>query len=235
MPTSRATRVTSRGEAVELVDHRVDRVLEGEDLALDVDGDLPREVAVGDGRGHLGDIAHLGGEVGRHRVDRVGEVFPGSGDAANLGLTAELPFGAHLARHSRHLAGKRVELVDHRVDRVLELEDFAADVDGDLLGEVAVGDGRGDLGDVAHLAGEVRGHEIDVVGEVFPGAGHAAHLGLAAELALGAHLARHARHLRGEAVELIDHRVDRVLEGEDLALHVDGDLAARGRPWRRPW
>ena len=174
VPTSRATRVTSRGEAVELVDHRVDRVLELEDLALDVDGDLPREVALGDGRGDLGDVAHLGGEVGRHRVDRVGQVLPGAGDAANLGLAAELAFGAHLARHARHLGGKRVELVDHRVDRVLQLEDLAADVDGDLLGQVAVGDGRGDLGDVAHLAGQVRGHEVDVVGEVFPGAGHAA-------------------------------------------------------------
>ena len=44
------------------------------------------------------------------------------------------------------------------------------------------------------------------------------HLGLAAELALGADLARHARHLGGERVQLVDHRVDRVLELEDLAL-----------------
>ena len=36
-------------------------------------------------------------------------------------------------------------------------------------------------------------------------------------------------------VELVDHRVDGVLELEDLALHVDGDLLARGRPWRRRW
>ena len=69
-------------------------------------------------------------------------------------------------------------------------------VDGDLPGEVAVGDGRGHLGDVAHLAGEVRGHRVDVVGEVLPGAGDAGHLGLAAELAFGADLARHAASLR---------------------------------------
>ena len=37
-------------------------------------------------------------------------------------------------------------------------------------------------------------------------------LGLASELALDADLAGHARHLRGEAVELIDHRVDGVLQ-----------------------
>ena len=67
------------------------------------------------------------------------------------GLAAELALGADLAGHAAHLAGEAVELVDHRVDRVLQLEDLAADVDGDLLGEVAVGDGGGDLGDVAHL------------------------------------------------------------------------------------
>ena len=43
-------------------------------------------------------------------------------------------------------------------------------------------------------AGQVAGHEVDVVGQVLPGAGDARHLRLAAELAFGADLARHARH-----------------------------------------
>ena len=47
--------------------------------------------------------------------------------------------------------------------------------------------------------GQVARHEVDVVGEVLPGAGDAGHLRLAAELAFGADLARHARHFRGEA------------------------------------
>ena len=59
VPTSRATRVTSRGEGVELVHHRVDGVLELEDLALHVDGDLARQVAARHRGGHLGDVAHL--------------------------------------------------------------------------------------------------------------------------------------------------------------------------------
>ena len=42
------------------------------------------------------------------------------------------------------------------------------------------------------------GHEVDVVGEVLPGAGDARHLRLAAELAFGADLARHPRHFAGE-------------------------------------
>ncbi len=78
-------------------------------------------------------------------------------------------------------------------------EDLAADVDGDLLREVAAGDRRGDLGDVAHLRGQVGGHRVDAVGEVLPRAGDAAHLGLAAQLAFGADLARDARDLAGEA------------------------------------
>ena len=65
VPTSRATRVTSAANDAQLVDHRVDGVLQLEDLALDVDGDLAREVAARDGGGHLGDVADLRGEVGR--------------------------------------------------------------------------------------------------------------------------------------------------------------------------
>ena len=68
------------------------------------------------------------------------------------GLAAELALGADLAGHAGHLGGEGVELVHHRVDGVLQLEDLAPHVDGDLLGQVAVGDGGGDLGDVAHLA-----------------------------------------------------------------------------------
>src|SRR5207253_1751498 len=102
--------------------------------------------------------------------------------------------------------------------------DLAADVDGDLLGEVALLDRGGDLGDVADLAGQVAGHEVDVFGQVFPDAGDALDVGLAAELALGAHLTRHARDLTRERVELVDHRVDGLLDIEDLAPTDDGDL-----------
>ena len=67
-----------------------------------------------------------------------------------------------------------------------------------FLRQVAVGDGGGDLGDVADLAGQVAGHAVDVVGQVLPDAGDALHLGLAAELALGADLAGDAGDLAGE-------------------------------------
>ena len=96
-------------------------------------------------------LPHLAGEVGRHRVDGVGEVLPRAGDAGHHGLSAELALGADFARHARHFRGEAVELVDHRVDGVLELEDLALDVDGDLARQVAARDGRRDLGDVADL------------------------------------------------------------------------------------
>src|SRR5207253_181949 len=139
-------------------------------------------------------------------------------------LTTEPHLGAHLARHSGDLVGERGELVDHGVDGVLQLEDLALDVDGDLLREVAAGDGRGDLGDVADLAGEVAGHEVDVVGEVLPRAGHAFLPALPAELALGAHLAGHTGYLVGERGQRVGHAVDGLGQGRHLALGLDGDL-----------
>src|ERR1043165_2658102 len=45
-----------------------------------------------------------------------------------------------------------------RFDGLLELENFAAHVHGDFAREVAVGNGRGHVGDVAHLAGQVARH-----------------------------------------------------------------------------
>src|SRR5262249_10244495 len=142
------------GEGVELVHHGVDGVLELEDFAAHVDGDLLRQVAAGNGGGHLGDVAHLRGQVGGHSVVAGGEVLPGAGGAEDIGRAAQPPLGADLARHTRHFRGERVELIDHRVDGLLELQDLAAHVHRDLLGEVAAGDGGGDVGDVAHLRGQ---------------------------------------------------------------------------------
>src|SRR5439155_1738692 len=170
------------GEAGELVHHRVDRGLQLQDLALDVDGDLLGQVAAGDGLGDLGDVAHLAREVAGHRVDVVGQVLPGPGHAGHLGLAAELPFRGDLAGHAGDLGRDGPLLVDLRIDGGLQLQDLALHVDGDLLGEVAVGDGGGDVGDVADLAGQVRRHRVDAVGEVLPRPGHALHVGLPAEL-----------------------------------------------------
>ena len=154
-----------------------------------------------------------------------GQVLPGAGDAEHVGLAAEAAVGADFARHARHFAGEGVELIDHRVDGFFELQNFAGDVHRDLFRQVAAGDGRGDVGDVTDLGRQVAGHEVDAVGQVFPGAGDTRHRGLAAELAFGADFARHARHFRGERIELVHHRIDGVLQFENFAAHVDRDLA----------
>src|SRR6185312_10496490 len=133
-------------------------------------------------------------------------------------------FGADLASDACDLAGERVELVDHRVDGLLQLQDLATHIDGDLSRKIAVGDGSGNLGDVTHLRRQIVRHEVDVVRQILPGAGDAAHVRLSAEPALGADFAGDAGHFAREGVQLIDHRVDGLLQLEDLAAHVHGDL-----------
>src|SRR5439155_21786870 len=131
-----------------------DAVLELGDLAPDLDGDFLGQVAVGHGGGDLGDVPDLAGQVGGHVVHRVGQVLPRAGHARHPGLAAEAAVGADLAGDPGDLVGEGGQLVDHRVDGVLQFGDLAPGLDGDLLGQVAPGHGGGDLGDVPHLAGE---------------------------------------------------------------------------------
>src|SRR5207302_1696386 len=137
-------------------------------------------------------------QVRGHEVDVVGQVLPHAGDAAHFGLAAELAFGADFARDARDFGGERAQLIDHGVDRVLELDDLAEHGGGDLLRQIAVGDGDGDLGDVTHLIGQVAGEDVDVVGQVLPHARYVGHLRLRAEPAFRSDLARDARNFCGE-------------------------------------
>jgi hypothetical protein len=187
-----------RRERAELVDHRIDGDFQLQNLTFDIDGDLLGQVAIGDGGGDLGDVAHLGRQVAGHRIHAVGQVLPGAGDPSDFGLPTKNSFGADLARHAGHFRGEGAQLIDQGVDGVLHLQDFAFDVDRDLLGEVTVGDGGSDGCDVAHLGGQVAGHQIDIVRQILPGAGDALHLGLPAEFAFGADFAGHTRHFGGE-------------------------------------
>src|SRR5207248_584955 len=199
------------------VDHAVNGVGQGGNLALGLHRQLLLQVAVGHGGHHPGNAADLGGQVTGHKVDVVGEVLPHPGHAADLSLSAELPLGADLAGDAGHLRGEAGELVDHRVDGVLQLQNLTLHVHGDLLRQLAAGDDRRHLRDVPYLPRLVARHQVDVVGEALPRPGRAADVGLSAELALGADLAGDAGHLGGEAGQLVHHRVDRVLQLQDLA------------------
>ena len=75
-----------------------------------------------------------------------------------------------------------------------------------LSGQVAVGHRRRDLGDVAHLAGEVGGHEVDVVGEVLPRAGDAGTAAWPPSLP-SVPTSRATRNLIAKRTGLVDHRV----------------------------
>src|SRR5262249_29299048 len=133
-------------------------------------------------------------------------------------------FRTDFARHAGDFRGERTELIDHRVNGVFQFENFAFDINGDLLRQVAVGHRGCDFGNVSHLPGQVTGHEVDVVGEVFPRPGHAFPFTTLFRSAFGADFARHARDFRGERTELVDHRVDGVLEFENLAFDINRDL-----------
>ena len=213
------------GERVELVDHRVDGVLQFENFAFHVHRDLAGQVAAGHGGGDFGDVSHLAGEVAGHRVHRVGKILPRAGDPGHVGLTAESAFRSDFARHARDFSGERIELIHHRVDGFFQQQNFAADVDRDFLGKIAAGDGGCNFGDVSDLAGEVAGHGVDRVGQIFPRTGHAGHLRLAAQFAVGSYFAGHARYFGSEGAQLVHHRVDGVFEFENFAFHVDRDFA----------
>ena len=68
-------------------------------------------------------------------------------------LAAELAVRADLACHTSDFRRKTSQLIDHRVDGIFELENLAFDIDGDLLRQIAIGDGDRHLGDISHLSG----------------------------------------------------------------------------------
>ena len=221
VPTSRATRVTSSAKeeswsTIVLIVRLSSRISPCASTVI-----WRRQVAVGHGGRDLGDVAHLVGQVRRHRVHGLGEVLPRAGDARHVRLTAEHAERAHLARDARHLLGERAQRVGHVVHGLGQRRDLALGLHRDLLRQVAARDGGRDLRDLAHLVGQVRGHHVHGVGQVAPRARGARHLGLAAQHALGAHLARDARHLARERAQRVGHVVDR--RGQ----------ARRPRPWPR--
>src|SRR5205823_5247247 len=143
-----------------------------QNLSAHVHRDLARQVAARDGGGHFCDVADLVREVATHRVDVIRQILPDAADALHVRLATQLSFGSYFARHARHFRRERVELVDHRVDGVLELQNLALDVGSDLARQVAVRDCSRDLGDIADLTCQVAGHRVDAVRQVLPRTGN---------------------------------------------------------------
>ncbi len=156
---------------------------------------------------------------GQH-VDVVGQVLPRAGDALDLGLAAELALGADLLRDARHLGGERAELIDHRVDRVLELAGSrprASTVifcDRSPLATAVV-----TFAMLRTCAVRFAGQAVDVVGQVLPRAGRRRSPRPDRRACLRCRPPCATRVTSAaNGVELVDHRVDGVLQLEDLAL-----------------
>src|SRR5207248_3253075 len=137
------------------------------------------------------DAAHLVRQVLGHEVDAVGQVLPGAGDALHHRLPTQLTFRPYLPRYPRNVRASRRELVHHRVDRILQVQDLTPDVNRNLLREVAARDCGRDGGDVADLARQVAPHQIHAVSQVLPGACNPLDLGLPAQLTFGPDLPRY--------------------------------------------
>ena len=213
------------GGQTQVPDHRIDVVFELGDLAARLHLHGSGQVALGDCGRHLGDGAHLGSQVRGEQIDVARQILPGARRAGHVRLAAQAPLNAHLACDGGHLIGEGGQRVGHVVDGLGQRRDFALGGDGEILLQIAVRNRGHHLDDAAHLLGQVRRHDVDGVGKILPSAGDPGHLSLAAEPALGTDLARHPRDFAGEAVQLVDHRIDGVLELENLALYVHGDLA----------
>ena len=169
------------------------------------------KVAAGHRGGHLGDVADLAGEVVGHQVHVVGRILPRAADPGHLRLAAQFAFGADLAGDAGHLGGEGVELIDHDVDGVLELENLALHVDGDLLERSPEATAVVTSAMLRTWPVRLSAIRFTLPVAILPGAATLFDPRLAAQFAFGADLARDAGHLRGERVELVDHDVDGVL------------------------
>jgi len=100
--------------------------------------------------------AHLFGKVGGHHVDVVGEVLPCAGHTGDLRLAAQLAFRTDFARHASHLRREGIQLVDI-VLICSSIRNLTFYFHGDLARQVAAGDCRRHLSNVANLSGQVAG------------------------------------------------------------------------------
>src|SRR5690606_23178776 len=120
----------------ELVDSRIDRALQLENLPTGVDSDLATQVTVGDGSRHFGDVADLVGQVGCHPIDVAREFPPDPGGVWYLSVATQDSLGADFSSDARHFVCKTRKLIDHGVDGALQVTQLAIRVDSDLFREI---------------------------------------------------------------------------------------------------
>ena len=172
------------GGQTEIVDHGIDVVFQLGDFAAGIHLNGPRQIALGHGRRDFGDGAHLVGQVVGQQVDVASKILPRSSGAWHVGLSTQTAFHTDFASDSRNLIRESGEGSCHVVDGFCQCRNFALGVHREFLGKVAVGDGRHDFDNAAHLLGEVHRHDVDVVGEILPRSSDARNLRLSFSVAL---------------------------------------------------
>src|SRR5262249_49744585 len=129
----------------------------------------------------------------------------GAGDALDLGLAAELAFGADLTRHAGDFRREHAELADHGVDELGGAEEFALQrlavhFQSHRLRQVPLGDGPDGARDLGSRPYQV---VEEIVDRLFHGAPRARGMTEASALADLAFLADDA----ADALELAGHAV----------------------------
>src|ERR1700730_2557331 len=203
---------------IQLGHHDVNGVLQLQNFAAHIHRNLAAQVAIRHRRRNFRNISHLRRQVPRHRVHGIRQILPNAADALHIRLTTQLAFRSDFPRYARNFRSKRRKLVHHRVNRVLQLQNFPARIHRNLSGQVALGHRGRHARDVAHLVGQVAGHVIHRIRQVLPSSRNVQHLGLSTQLAFRSDFLRHARNFRRERIELVHHHVHNPRRVQELAL-----------------
>ena len=202
------------GDAAEQVLLGVEDVLHIEKLAPRLAEVTFRQVAARHRGRDLAGFAHLRCHVAHHEVDVIAQFLPDSADAGHVGLAAQPALGTDLTGHAGHLAGERIKLVHHRVDRLAQVEELAfqrraVDLQAHLFRQVSLGDGADDPGDCRRGPDQVVDEVVERLDADRPataGAGDGCPL---RDLALLADDLAHPRELGGGAVEQVHGVIER--------------------------
>ena len=83
-------------------------------------------------------------------------------------LTTKFTFRTDLKSDTCDLCSQCTKSDNHSIYSVLQVQNFTAGIDVDLLGQIAEGDGFRDRRDTAHLICQVGGQFVDDAGQFAP-------------------------------------------------------------------
>src|SRR5262249_21329453 len=131
-------------------------------------------------------------------VHGVGQILPRPCHTLHVRLPAEFSFGTHFAGYARHFRSERPQLIHHRVNGFLQLQNFPLHVYRDLLRRSPIRHLRRHGSYISPLCREVACHEVHRVRQVLPRTGDTFHFGLPTQLPFRTYFTSHARHFRRE-------------------------------------